>query len=212
MLDAEALPTLYEANISDPVKYTFRQYGQGRVVETAALSRYRTTWLRMLGEYPLTYLEAFIAGNSGYYAFTPKIDAARTFNYQGGIRFVFETYELGDDPRYLHTTQIGALSGARTLLAAYARGWRRVPVLDWFLYCPVYTWLLLAAGFSLARRKQWRQITAFVPALLSVGVCLLSPVNDYFRYFLPVVAMTPLLLALSRHGVRDGLEACGVKG
>lgn len=207
VLDAEALPTLYEANISDPVKYTFRQYGQGREAETVALTRYRATWLKMLGEYPLTYLEAFVAGNSGYYAFTPKIDAARTFNYQGGIRFVFETYELGDDPRYLHTTQISALAGVRTALAAYARGWRRVPVLEWFLFCPVYTWLLIAAGFSLARQRRWRLLTAFVPALLSVGVCLLSPVNDYFRYFLPVVAMTPLLLALSRKRANDGSRA-----
>jgi len=198
VLDAKNLPTLYEPVISDPVKYTFRQYGEGREAETAALTRYRQTWLSMLRKYPLTYLEAFVAGNSGYYAFTPKIDAARTYNQQGGIRFVFETYELGADARYLHTTQIEALKTARTLLAAYSRGWRRVPALELFLFCPVYTWLLVAAGLSLARRGYWRALIAFAPALLSLGVCLLSPVDDYFRYFLPIVAMTPLLLGLAR--------------
>ncbi len=200
VLDAQALPALYEANISDPVKYTFRQYGQGRQAETEALARYRQTWLAMLQKYPLTYLEAFIAGGSGYYAFTPKIDAARTFNYQGGIRFVFETYALGDDPRYLHTTQPAALAGVRTLLAAWARGWRRVPLLELLLFCPTYTWLLAAACHALLRRRRWRDAAAFVPALLSLGVCLLSPVNDYFRYFLPVVAMCPMLLGLARAG------------
>ncbi|MDD3214583.1 MAG: DUF6020 family protein [Eubacteriales bacterium] len=200
VLDAEALPALYEANISDPVKYTFRQYGQGRPAEAAALAQYRKTWLSMFAEYPITYLEAFVGGNSGYYAFTPKIDAARTYHYQGGIRFVFETYDLGDDPLYLHTTQIAALSGARTLLAAYSRGWRRVPVLELTLFCPVYTWLLVAAAYSLARRKRWRELLAFLPALLSLGVCLLSPVNDYFRYFLPIVAMAFPLLGLARTG------------
>jgi hypothetical protein len=199
VLDAAKLPTLYEANISDPVKYTFRQYGQGREQESAALSRYRRTWLQMLQKYPLTYLEAFIAGNSGYYCFTPKIDAARTFNYQGGIRFVFETYTVGDDARYLHTTQIGALEKARTLLAAYARGWRRIPLLELFLFCPVYTWLLVGAGLSLARRRKWQLLIVYLPALFSFGVCLLSPVNDYFRYFLPIVAMCPALLALARN-------------
>lgn len=198
VLDAAALPALYEANISDPVKYTFRQYGQGREAEAAALARYRQTWLSMARKYPLTYLEAFVAGGSGYYAFTPKIDAARTYNYQGGIRFVFETYTLGDDPRYLHTAQPAALAGARTLLAAVARGWRRVPVLELLLFCPTYTWLLVAAVFSLLRRSRWREAVAFLPALLSLGVCLLSPVNDYFRYFLPVVAMCPMLLGLAR--------------
>ncbi|NLI22403.1 MAG: hypothetical protein GX418_12770 [Clostridiales bacterium] len=196
VLDAARLPALYEAVISDPVKYTFRQYGQGRAAEAAALSRYRQTWLSMLRRYPLTYLEAFVAGNSGYYAFTPKIDASQTYNFQGGIRFVFETYDLGPDPRYLHTVRIAALESARVLLAAYARGWRRVPVLEWFLFCPTYTWLLVAAGLSVARRR-WRELAAFAPALLSLGVCLLSPVNDYFRYFLPVVALTPALLGLA---------------
>lgn len=208
VLDAQALPTLYESNISDPVKYTFRQYGQGREAELPALAAYRNVWFSMLGRFPLPYLEAFVAGNSGYYAFTPKIDAARTFNHQGGIRFVFETYELGEDPRYLHTVQPAALRGMRLLLAAYARGWRRVPVLALFLFCPTYTWLLVAAGFSMARRGRFRELVAFLPALLSLGVCLLSPVNDYFRYFLPVVAMCPMLLGLAHTVAPAQAAAC----
>lgn len=194
VLDAERLPELYEPWISDPVKYTFRQYGQGAAAERAALSRYRATWLSMLKKYPLTYAEAFFAGNLSYYAFTPKFEG-ETYNNQAGNRLVFETYELGDDPRYLHTTQPGALATARTLLAAFARGWRHIPLLSLLYVCPVYTWLLVAAGISLARQKRWRILVGFLPALLTLGVCMLGPVNDYFRYFLPIVAMTPALLA-----------------
>ena len=198
VLDAENLPELYEPNISDPVKYTFKQYGLGREVETEALARYRETWLTMLAEYPLTYLEAFVAGNTGYYAFTPKIDAARTYNYQGGIRFTFETIPAGDDPLDLHTAQIPAFAKARELLAIYARGWRRVPVLELFLFCAGYTWLLAVAALSLVRQKRARDLAAFLPALLTLLACLLSPVNDYFRYFLPVVAATAPLIALAK--------------
>ena len=101
--------------------------------------------------------------------------------------------------QYLNTQaqHISALEGARTLLAAYARGWRRVPVLELFLFCPVYTWLLIGAGLSLGRRRRWGELLAFGGAALSFGVCLLSPVNDYFRYFLPIVAMCPPLLAVA---------------
>ena len=194
VLDAEQLAALYEPNISDPVKYTFRQYGQGRDMETAALAQYRQTWLQMFSQYPLSYLEAFVAGNTGYYAFTPKIDAARTYHYQGGIRFTFETIPAGNDPLDIHTTQIAGLQKARELLAMYARGWRRVPGLELFLFCAGYTWLLGIAALSLLRQKRARDLAAFLPALLSLAVCMLSPVNDYFRYFLPVVcAFVPLL-------------------
>ena len=49
----------------------------------------------------------------------------------------------------------------------------------------------------MARQRRWRALAAFLPALLSLGVCMLSPVNDYFRYFLPIVAMAPPLLGLA---------------
>lgn len=194
VLEADRLPELYEPWISDPVKFTFRQYGQGAEAEKAALAPYRDAWLKMMKKYPLTYLESFFAGNVSYYTFAPKIEG-ETYNDQAGNRLVFETYELGADPRFLHTKQIGALAPARTLLAMFARGWRHIPVFSLLYACATYTWLLVGAGISAARRKNWRLVLCgFLPALLSLGVCMLSPVNDYFRYFLPIVAMTwPLL-------------------
>lgn len=196
VLDAQNLAQLYEPWISDPVKFTFRQYGQGAEVEKAALRDYRAVWLSMLGKYPLTYAEAFFAGNVSYYAFTPKI-GGETYNQQAGNRLVFETYSLGDDPRFVHTSQPERLSGARTLLAIFARGWRHIPLLSLLYCCAAYTWLLVGAGLSAAAQRRWRVLCGFLPALLSLGVCMLSPVNDYFRYFLPIVAMTFPLVCLS---------------
>ena len=196
VLDAERLPDLYEPWISDPVKFTFRQYGSGPEVEKAALKEYSQTWLQMLLKYPLTYAESFFAGNISYYTFQPKLEG-NTYNGQAGNRLVFETYELGEDARFLHTTQPKALEKLRTLLAAFARGWRRIPIVGALYSCALYTWLLVACALSLFRQKRRQLLCAFMPALLTLGVCMLGPVNDYFRYFLPVVAMAPSLLAVS---------------
>ncbi len=203
VLDAENLPGLYEPWISDPVKFTFRQYGQGAELEKEALARYRETWLSMMKKYPLDYLESFFAGNVSYYTFAPKMEG-ETYNNQAGNRLVFETYELGDsrgpDPRFLDTTQMRALEPLRTLLALFARGWRFIPLFSLLYACATYTWLLVGAGLSACRQGKWRLMAAFLPALLSLGVCMLSPVNDYFRYFLPIVAMTlPLIAAAAQH-------------
>ena len=198
--EIDRISELYETNISDPVKFTFRYSGQGAAVEKEALSRYFQTWKKMAVEYPLSYAEAFFGGSTGYYAFIPKMEGP-SYNNQAGNRLMFETYTLGDDPGYVHTRQIGFLSKARTLLAAYARGWRRIPLLSLLYCCAAYTWLLAGVGLFLARRGQWRRLAAFLPALLSLGVCMLSPVNDYFRYFLPIVAMTfPLTGFAMRRG------------
>ena len=66
--------------------------------------------------------------------------------------------------------------------------------------CASYTWALAGGALSLLRQKRARLLAAFVPALMSLGVCMLGPVNDYFRYFLPIVAMTPSLLGLCCRG------------
>ena len=199
VLDAENLPALYEPWISDPVKYTFRQYGQGAEAEKVVLAEYRQTWLSMFKKYPLTYAESFFAGNLSYYTFQPKMNSEESYNGQAGNRLVFETYELGDsrgyDPAYLDTTQIGFLAPIRTLLALFARGWRHIPLLGMLYVCAAYTWTLVGATISLVYRKRWKRLIAFLPALLSLAVCMLSPVNDYFRYFLPIVAMCVPLLA-----------------
>ena len=201
VLDAEHLPQLYEPWISDPVKYTFRQYGTGAQNEKAALAEYRQTWLSMLKKYPLTYLESFFAGNVSYYTFAPKLEG-ETYNNQAGNRLVFETYELGDsrgpDPRFLDTTQMAALEPVRRLIALAARGVRHIPLLGLLYACASYTWVIVGAALSVAQQKRWRMLIAFLPALMSLAVCMLSPVNDYFRYFLPIVAMAaPLVTASS---------------
>ena len=197
VLDAEKLGELYEPWISDPVKFTFRYFGKGAEIEKEVLTRYRSTWLEMMKQFPLDYAESFFAGNMSYYTFQPKINEERTYNYQAGNRLVFETYSLGDDPRLVHTKQPQALETPRILTAMYARGWRHLPILSLLYTCAMYTWLLVGCAISLCHQRRFKLLIAFMPALFTLAVCMLSPVNDYFRYFLPITALTPLLLGLS---------------
>lgn len=206
VLEAESLPEKYEPWISDPVKYTYRYYGQDSPDEVEALSAYTQAWLQMLRRFPSTYLEAFVAGNSGYYAFTSKYEG-ETYNNQAGNRFVFETHPQVSSNLQVHTQGISALETPRRLVAMAVRGMRHVPLLSLLLSCATYTWLLVGAGISVARQKKWRVLLGFAPALLSLGVCLLSPANDYFRYFLPIVAMAMPLLVASDGGREKPLKS-----
>ena len=198
ILDLDSIGRIYEPWISDPVKHTFRQFGQGAEVEKEALARYREIWLSMLKKYPVSYLQAFMANNSGYYAFTPMY-IGLTFNQQPGMRHQLFAFSLEGEGQ-LNPIQPEAFAPARRLITAVADRMRTLPVLSWLYLCPVYTWLLVAAGIALAHRRRWRDLACFLPALMSFAVCLLSPVNDYFRYFLPIIAMTPALTAFARRG------------
>lgn len=192
VLDVEQIGVIYEPWISDPVKYTFRQFGQGEEAEKAALKEYRSLWLELFRKYPLTYLETFVAGTNGYYAFTPMYEGM-TYSQQAGARIVLYSYNFEGEGQ-LRTTQSDALQPLRNLLSGWALRWRTFPMLAMLYVCPFYTWLLIGGGIALAQRKRWRHLAAYAPALFSFAVCLLSPVNDYFRYFIPIIAMFPLLM------------------
>ena len=144
ILDLDSIGRIYEPWISDPVKHTFRQFGQGAEVEKEALARYREIWLSMLKKYPVSYLQAFMANNSGYYAFTPMY-IGLTFNQQPGMRHQLFAFSLEGEGQ-LNPIQPEAFAPARRLITAVVDRMRTLPVLSWLYLCPVYTWLLVAAG------------------------------------------------------------------
>ncbi|MFH1879476.1 MAG: DUF6020 family protein [Bacillota bacterium] len=66
----------------------------------------------------------------------------------------------------------------------------------------LYGWIAL---FSLAvalSRRRWRMLICMLPVLLTLAGCLLSPVNGYFRYAMPVYFAAPLLLAVCALAIR----------
>ena len=198
VLDVELIGGVYQPWIADPVRNTTRLDQATPQEQQEALAAYRAVWLQMMQKYPLEYVQAFIANSSGYYAFTPFMQGI-TYLQQAGLRFVFQSY-WEPNPGELHTVQPDSLQTPRAIMTALATRWRTLPVLSLLYVLPVYTWLLVAAGLSMAHQRRWRELALFLPALLSFGVCIISPVNDYLRYFLPLVAMTPLLLALAGAG------------
>lgn len=196
VLELDRIGNLYEPWISDPVKYTYRQFGQGVEVEQEALSRYRKTWWDMLKKYPVTYLQAFMAGNRGYYSFIPKYTGI-TYSQQAGARFVYASYSIAGEGQ-LDAAQLPQLEGMRNLINGLLERLRTIPVIQMFFSCAPYTWTLVGVALALSRRRL-RELALFAPAALSFAVCLVSPVDDYFRYFLPVIAMCAPLACCVRY-------------
>ena len=192
VLEANKIGELYEPWISDPVKFTFRYFGKGADIEKEMLANYKETWLDMMGQYPLDYAESFFASNMSYYTFLPKFEG-ETFHQQAGNRFIFESHTIGEDPLHVHAKQVPQWGKLREYLAMFARGWRHIPILSLFYVCALYVWLLVGVAISILRQKRYQILLLYIPALLSLGVCMLSPVNDCIRYFLPIIFMTPLL-------------------
>ena len=50
-------------------------------------------------------------------------------------------------------------------------------------------------GWSLLRKKKWKELIPLLPIGVNICVCLASPLSRFIRYELPVAAVAPLLMA-----------------
>ena len=60
----------------------------------------------------------------------------------------------------------------------------------------LYGWLTLFACVCLIRRKGSAALICAIPALFTLAGCMLSAVNGYFRYAMPLYLSVPFLLWL----------------
>ena len=191
VLEYDKLGELYAPGVSDPIKATYKIAGSDE--ETKLLLDYMKTWASMMLKHPGTYLSAAIESSYGYYAFTNI-----AHNRYAGMSFYFsittnERFNRG----YFDLQMMPQTKSVRFVLEQIAVEWRHVPILGLLYECEFYTWLTIACGVYLLSRRRWSKLIPMVPVFLSILVCLLSPVNDSFRYFMPVAASLPLVIAVA---------------
>lgn len=180
VLNLQKLPEFYRPHISDPVKSTYKL--NKKSYEDEALREYFAQWLKMFFKHPGVYIKATMAHSYRYYAFTPS---APSF-----FMTRFEVY----DPVF-NFSLIPESGGLRTILdELYSQLWMIFFV--YILYVGAfYTWSALLLGLFCLTNGQRKKIIALLPILISMLVCIASPVNGMFRYYLPVIESFPLLLA-----------------
>lgn len=170
----------YKPEISDPVKGSFVDNP-----DSAYLKEYFGVWQAQLGKHPDTYIQAFLNQIYGYfYPDCPNHGDYLTVTYIGNS----EHWQDGHlDMEF--TVKNGVL---REFLRHYIYTVEKLPVLSLLYGCGIYTWLLFGAGVGLIAGKKRRELCVLVPELCVLLICLLSPVNGYLRYMMPVMAALPL--------------------
>lgn len=179
-VELSAIADRYKPEISDPVKANFTD-----APDKAYLQEYFRVWAAQLGKHPDTYIQAFLNQIYGYfYPACPNHGDYLTVTYIGNS----EHWQDGHlDMEF--TVKNGVL---REFLRHMIYTVERMPVLSLFYGCGVYTWLLLGAATGLLVRKKRRELCVLVPEFSVLLICLVSPVNGYLRYMMPVMAALPL--------------------
>lgn len=178
-LSFEEISSEYIPEISDPIKNKFEYEPTNE-----QLSNYFKLWFKLLLKHPMTYIDAYCNNFYGY--FYPD----RT-EYKDGLGWYLchntEQVDVHFNP---------AFEKQRTSIENFAYFLRNIPLVGIFYSTGIYTWFLIVIFAYLLNNKQYKYLLILVPSILSLVVCLLSPVGAYIRYSQPIMANMPLLLCL----------------
>ena len=142
---------------------------------------YLKVYWKQLRDHPLTYLDAVLNKCYGY--FYPD-DKGRTKAY----------YVVGADIYRLNADGYDLKSRFPMCVESMSRfmdEFREIPLLGYTTSIGFYFWCTFLFMFYLIRCKKIKLLALYVPAVITLLVCVASPVNAYFRYGLSVVFTVP---------------------
>lgn len=184
VIDIDEMVTKYNPEISDPVKNNFK-YDPNK----NDLIDFFTVWWQLFCKHPLTYLEATI--NSVYGYFYPS----RAWFYNQPAYFTIPPEALdnaADLNSGFHLRDQTALQRIIVLRIIFLM--RDLPVVGLLLSCGFYNWIVIGITVVAIYFRKYKELIILVPIYISSIVCILSPVDAYLRYMLPIMILLPFVV------------------
>jgi hypothetical protein len=192
-IDVGSLGSLYNKDLSDPVKSVFNFSSRQSMVA------YFSAWLSMGLRHPGTYLAALLEDSLGYWY---PVTNGGSYNYL----IAFGTDGHPFNANYLQsngpTWDVAFSADRGSIWFPDLNGWAE-EMMALALKCPIIGSLLTPAAYVWATffllvylcSKRNRAGLLWVSMLVRLIILVASPVNGSIRYALPVVAVLPVVLA-----------------
>lgn len=179
ILGYDTLAKRYKPNISDPVKNEFNKY-----TTKEELKEYFKVWLKCFFRHPLVYIEATLSNIYGY------------FSPQDTNWYIYYKYDTRITENNLVNYHYNSLNNVRMILSGFGQAYPYIPGIGLISNIGFNTWLLLGLTFYSAIKKRKDLFVLLTPLLISLLVCVASPVNTYFRYTMPYIFSMPFLVPI----------------
>lgn len=179
VLKLDGIEDRYNPELSDPVKETFKYEPTSE-----DLKDYFSVWFKELVRHPDVYIDATVNNVYGYFyplkeSWTNYIEYDNDNKDLSGIEYKHATsYEVRDKVHF------------------FAEYFKNIPVLGLIYSIGFNTWIVfILVGYSIYKKK-YKLLVLYLPILLTILMCIVSPVNTCFRYALPYIFSMPLLISL----------------
>ncbi len=182
--DFREVAEAYDTEISDDVKGKFKEYP-----EKQELLSYLKVWLAQFTRHPETYIETFWNHCDGY--FNP---AKKCYEDIIGWFKILDGQSRSDE--YLDISFGMKSTYIRDKLESWSYLLYELPVIGLLYRTAIHTWFMFGSMLVLLWKKRGKDIIPILPGIVVLLICMVSPLNASVRYFLPVMATTPVYLAL----------------
>jgi len=188
VLELDKLHAAYNGELSDPVKDLWRKDCTDE--QKAAFWK---AWPQIVLDNPMTCVSATFHNTYGYL-------------YPGYVSTIKPTLIVGDHSGrtantwgYFDFTVNPLSASVKTFTNKLSEN-----ALYRLLVSPgLYGWITVFAAVWLMTKRGKRELLSAVPALFTLAGCLLSAVNGYFRYSMPLYVSAPLLIWLVAQFLRQ---------
>ena len=186
VIEIEKLREEYNPELSDPVKNLWRADASKE-----AKAAFWPAWLSVMKDHPSTCVSATFHNVYGYL-------------YPGYVSIIKPTLIIGN-----HSTRTASVAGhfdytvnpLSAKLKAFTEGLNQNALYRILVSPGLYGWITLLAAVWLTKNK--KELLPAVPALFTLAGCLLSAVNGYFRYAMPLYLCAPFLLWLVSQAAQE---------
>ena len=173
----DTLSERYDPELADDVKNKFNKYATND-----DLKEYFKVWFKGLLKHPITYINATI--NNTYGFFYPE----KTSWYLH-TKLDDTINEDGFDYHYNN------LNSYRNDVSKYIVNYPKIPVIGLICNIGFNTWMVFILVGYVIKNKNYKKLILYLPALISILVCIVGPANTYFRYAMPYMFAMPLMIS-----------------
>lgn len=179
ILDYNALPELYNPEICDPVKNSFKQESTDE-----DFSEYLGVWFSQFFKHPTVYVQATLNNIYGYF-YPEDIGYYKDLFFMSGC---------------VDENKIFAPEGfkeASEKLCDINMKSRKLPVIGLFSSLGFFVWAdIFIMVYFMLYKKDKKFVIYNIPVIVTLLICIASPVNNTMRYGLPIMFMAPVLFCM----------------
>lgn len=178
ILDYDSMADDYDPNSADPVKNKYK-----KEANSEDLIEYFKVWIKNFFRYPTDYIQATL--NNTYQYFYPDQSKRVGYITLDGLDDGIFNISLKEDTQE-----------ERMIIYNIHKSIRDLPVIGMIYSVGFHIDFLLVSIGYLIYKKKYKKITILMPLLVTLLICIASPINGHWRYALPIIMSFPITISI----------------